>query len=189
MTNKEKALAIAQDVLVRLDAELLETSHNYYLSVRDASEGRRNRLQHFMEVDLGSRDLLKLVEESCRVCVLGACLLSKARLFSDVGVLGKYLYSQLPIFKDDVQENLVHELEGIFSIEQLHMIELAFEGRSVGTAVHLGELASPGITEEERRRAIDFCDEFNSTDDLSSTDGAVRKIMENIISNGGVFIP
>src|SRR4051812_10887130 len=79
MTTKlrpnKKAIAIAQDVLLRLRRHLKVVTGAYCDGYLPVSE---------VKVDADLRENLPVIEKNCEVCALGACLLSKARLYNNV---------------------------------------------------------------------------------------------------------
>ena len=161
----EKAVAVARDVLKYLDS--LEFTTSNYLEIPDT-------LSVPGEGDL--KDCVDVVQKGCRVCLLGACLLSKSRLFDEVplkDLFNHFLYHPTRYITD---RNTYRLLESVFSRDQMTMMESAFQQDSWFA-----------IQEKVETRLAEDSQDFGSRYD-NKADRA-RAVMENVIANGGVFIP
>src|ERR1043165_3171280 len=78
LAPQEKAVAVAKDVIKRLKYLNIETRH--YMCGQIPSK-----------LKISEKDDLKKhvakVEKYCKVCALGACIISKARLFDEVPMI------------------------------------------------------------------------------------------------------
>lgn len=159
MTPAQKRMAIAQDVIAQLAAKQLIAKSGIYCSMPANA---------------------KVKDAKCTVCGIGAIFVAKCRR-TDPSLTGKSIirsweddyYDDGELTIEKVQFNSadaedIHILmKGIFSVDQLELIEAAFEGYADG-------------------------DTFFSDVDLdpySDADLRLRLIMENIIVNKGTFIP
>jgi hypothetical protein len=168
-SKAEKALAVAKDVLSRLSSYRLKTSE--YVTGTVVTEGITS------ETDLQS--VVDVVQQNCTVCALGACFLSKIRLFNKVPaneILRPYSYGKRASI--NVGRRLIEKhLADVFSPIQLDMIESAFEMRVLDNwtmSKDEGDLI---------RGASAFGQKFGH--DRKARTAAV---MQNIIDNGGTFV-
>lgn len=155
----DKAVAVAKDVLARLDVLHLQTG--WYMTI-----GSSSSISFLGDL----REQVDLVQEECAVCQLGACLLSTARLFDQV---------PMSCFNSGrralLSESTIHDLlVGVFDRDTLDLMEAAFECQPLSWL----EASPYSIT-----HAIHFGRRFVALEDR------VRAIMENVIDNGGVFVP
>ena len=171
MTGREKAVAIAKDVLEHV--QTYHWSRGTYLS------GSWYGGTH-LTGDL--QDHVEEVEKSCTMCLLGACLVSKARLFDAVPLAKLYRSYYDGAYVDHRSINPEREaieplLQDIFPSLELSKIESAFE----------------------RRVMNDGCDDTTANWDLlrgaalfgrrlNDDADRVTAVMENIIANDGIFV-
>jgi hypothetical protein len=164
------AIAVAKDVIKQLNSQknpLCAGNYGYVAS------------DYKFESDAG--DLQKYVEEvqkaNCRVCALGAALLSKARLFNHVPV--KKISSKrygTETFGIDVDNETVYKgLSSVFSKAQMQLIESAYERGNFGP--------------ESRRAKDEIIDAILFGDKYVDKKERLIAIMRNLIKNEGVFIP
>lgn len=173
MSHKEKRVAIAKDVLAHIRYTNIQTG-SYFSGVisKETSkhiDGRENAQKH----------LTKL--QKCEVCAIGACLVSHIRLANKINLdsLGlnnhtTCIINNKKIWEVDASEYFIRDILGdYFNLNQLYMIECAFEG---------------GMNSERlRNNDADDCKEFY---DLYDTDKQrLKAIMENIILHDGEFNP
>lgn len=173
MSSREKAVAVAKDVLKHV--QTYHWSRGIYLS------GTWWRGTPWTG-DL--RDHIKEVEDTCAMCLLGACLVSKARLFDDVAVNRLYnayfVDSKLDYaFVNPSREVIGSLLRDIFSPLELAKIESAFE-RRVMDYDYGGDI--PVDTHALLLGAAAFGRMFVDNADR------VTAVMENIIANDGTFV-
>jgi hypothetical protein len=159
-TRRERRIAIAKDVLAQLNTLHL-----------------RNGTYMTGEVPVGLDDdaqkVIDIIQAECDVCLLGACLLSKIRLYDEVST------AQLMFDEDaiDVESSLVRDLlADEFSQEQMDLIEAAFE-RTVGLSDELD------INDPELSNACLFGCRYEAHA------ARVQAIMENIVKHNGAFVP
>lgn len=168
MADYEKAVAVAQDVLAWL--ALPETrgkvlTGSYLWARVPGPIDPLADLRTYAEQAMASGD--------CEVCMLGACLLSKAKLFDAVPVKPFAGHSDGRIrahggARDDVTE----ALEDVFDRETMDLMESAFERTMMGWTAD----------RDLMRGAATFGMGF-----LDPRDRA-RAIMENVVAHGGKFV-
>ena len=106
-----KAVAIAKDVLERLELERLNIFNSMaYIVPRTSGIKITGSLQEHID----------LVETFCNVCALGGLFLSYIRLYNGVYVENKNLYWD--------KGQILKELRNVFSEDTLNKIECFFEG-------------------------------------------------------------
>lgn len=162
----ERAVAVALDAMKQ--TRWLHLSEGVYFYV---GEEVRQEI-----IDSGAEDLREVagkVKKDCDCCALGACLLSKARLYDDVPLDirefcdGSGFYWNLPGGSE------VHlMLRDVFGPVQCRLIEAAFERGFI----FAGGSGSVGAAQE-----------FGSR--YKTPRKRFLAIMRNIIHNGGVFKP
>lgn len=168
---REQRVAIAKDVLKQLDAQRIQLERRRYLSgvlLNYDASSRGTDLQAYVDGLL-----------NCRVCLLGACLLSKARLFNAVPV---ELVASFPTFGRDkgplglaiAGEDIHENLSSIFDSRTLTLMESAFECRD------MADSEDDYSDDPEIQAAIDF-------GNAREPETCVRDVMQNIIDNNGEF--
>lgn len=167
-----KRVMIAKDVIIQLDLNKLKAVAGAYIDIKIMS-GYKDT---FKKKDIKA-NYSKINE--CRVCALGACLMSVTRLnnklkFSDVGGgLKDMNYTKVSeLFKD------------IFTPNQLLLIETAFEGDTGGDK-YAYRVMNATLNDNQFVKAVGFNDEYMFNGD----DSLLRNIMLNIIKNKGTFKP
>ena len=166
----EMAVNVARDVLANLDKEChpytprLGIYVNSYVLDRFYNQELQTVLDEFQNI--GSE---------CKVCALGAILLSKARLYDKIPI--NYKDTNYYVFR----EWLIGGLLDVFDREQLDLIEIAFE---VSDYVVRSFVSYPTPDEALIHKAVQFGDNYpyHPTDRM-------RAIMNNIIDNNGHFVP
>lgn len=168
LSKKEMAVAIANDVL----AQLRKRKKGYIASagVYVSSSAFHNEIDHKSTLDLKDH-LDEIQEDGCRVCALGAALLSRARLYDNVPFSD--FYSK---WESDGQSGCHQFLKDVFSHKQLTLIESAFEGADM-------DYEGDGLSAREVKRVCAYYEKY--PDDKAR----MRAIMTNIVENGGVFKP
>lgn len=167
--KKQLAIDVAKDVIKTLRSSIVETSS--YVSTSPSSEVTVQKLLHKYHDD--SKTLAKKLRPHCKVCALGACLLSV------VSLKNEFVFD---VFNGDIyvpRSQIVKRLKGIFSKRQLALIESAFEGY----LIYLGNRPSEKSWEPDLYRAVHFGKSF------SDPKLRLKAIMENVIANNGVFKP
>lgn len=163
LTKAGKRIAIAKDVLAQLRARKLQAKLGAWAV---PAHTNINELPN-------DTDLAKLFEsKQCMVCGVGALFVAA------VEKCGNYHISELGpnpyrIEGDRVFDYLA-DRKKLFSNSQLRMIEIAFERGS-------------GAMLPETKRERDARDFF--PDEYVPAETRMRKIMQNIIDNGGTFNP
>ena len=117
LSSAEQRVLIAKDVLAQVKAEkFIPRRGNYIknLTIKGGQPSGGSVQKHFDEI-------------TCSCCALGACLLSATKFKNKLEFGDIY---------DMVSRNSSWDLlKGIFSAEQLNMIEYAFEAQRSGTRV------------------------------------------------------
>lgn len=172
MTNREKAVAIAKDVLKHV------RDYRWFRGTYIHGSWRGEEAPWTGDL----REHLDKVQEKCTMCLLGACLMSKARLFDAVPL--DRLYKSDSERVDEVYNSINPDrgtigllLRDIFSPLELAKIESAFERRVMTDGV-----ATTMATHDLLRGAALFGKKIVNDGDR------VTAVMENIIANDGEFV-
>lgn len=165
MSPSKKRIAIAKDVLMILKLEKVDVNKGTYCSVVNNSKVKDER-------DL-QRNMLNN-KASCTVCAMGAIFIAKTRLgngpIEDFSVCS---FDNKIVAVDDYQ--IISSLKGIFSRQQLRLIECFFEGRDIDV-------------DFEKVRNKDFeslAYEFKNK--IDNPKDRLGIIMQNVIDNNGTF--
>lgn len=167
----ERAVAVALDALKQ--AKWLDITIGTYLEPGYDLQEYLLKLPKTTDV----QGLVPKIRKDCVCCALGACLLAKANLYDAVPL--KQLYGGSTSYKRiELQgDNAYSALRDVFGTKQCELIESAFEfddmSKTPGSVNHRKEV----------RRAEAFGDQY-----VNDHDRFVA-IMENIVINGGVFVP
>jgi hypothetical protein len=156
-TPEQKRVMIAKDVLARMEADNLKASTGKVVAIKN----------------IGSSAPLKEIVNSgieCEVCGKGALLCAI------VGRVNEFSYGDIR------NEENIHrptakyhqKLSEFFPLEQIDLIETAFEGTS-----YIQVLDNPELIE----KAIVFGEKYDYAQ------GRLKAIMNNIIENKGTFTP
>jgi len=161
----EKAVAVAKDVLAHLDT--IRARRGIYMNGYIPRVDRSEDLQKHADT----------VTTNCKMCALGALMLSKARLYNDVPM--RSIADNSAMFDDQSsvyasRSDVERAISEIFSLKQMAMIETAFEG---------GTCSAQDCDTDTLSRAAAYT---RGVDDSSER---IRMVMQNIIDNGGEFIP
>lgn len=175
MTKKEQRISIAKDVLAQIRAKRIIAQTGVYFQPARGYEHRTKRVDMQKPV----AETLATVE-SCQACALGSLFACAADVVPSLKVVDTYVGQTLQNWTHDDsvrttfrQQDTFKALTPFFSEAQLHMIECAFE-----TAVVSGNI---------RRPQRGQCERFN--EGISSPKTRLRRIMNNIIRNDGLFVP
>lgn len=166
LSAAEKRVAIAQDVLLQIKNKFIKVEPGTWVSLDFKDE-------ELLTPNESAQKTLSNNTEQCQACALGSLFICSIRL-------GNRLTVEEAGFKYGVgdQEDIMERLSlGIFSKEQLKLIEVAFEGGLGGYAV--GDLEDKDAGEA----AMLFSER------LLGDKARLVKIMKNIIKNDGTFIP
>jgi hypothetical protein len=174
MNKNEKIVRIAEDCIERIQ-----------LNQIIASKGNVVMFNHYFKPN---NDLKNIVNDgvTCSACAKGGLFLSY------VGRVNNFSYGDLQ-GNNSLYDNEHSKLLEIFSIEQLALIEAAFEGKQCLHSVSLrGKVRKyraffrkHGGTYDSYQGKIDF-DVAESTDENSNK--RLIAICENIIENKGTFV-
>lgn len=170
LTDRERrdmAVAIARDVIDQirdLDRPLKIQNGRGYVS---GSLG--------IEIDMGLdlKDYVDLVQEKCYVCMLGGCMLSKARLYDEVplaGIIDSPVTGSLTVDRFDTEWSLMQA----FGEANIDLLECAFECKprmskfDTPADLRIGAMAFGCGYSDPKSRAL--------------------AIMENVVANDGDFV-
>jgi hypothetical protein len=179
MEPNEKRIAIAKDVIAQLNSEKFLAAESCYLSFEgdSATEEAFKKAMSKATEETEFRDILKKVPQ-CEVCARGAMFASAVRLFNDfnVGAMRKCEEDGGDSSPSYVSIKTVEKR--YFSKLQVGLIELAFEGES-----NISNETSHAVDSKEGPDALRM---FDFYPDVASR---MIAIMQNIIDNGGKFVP
>lgn len=201
MTPEERMVALAKDVLWRLDLGQFQAESGHYIrAVRVREDGVINTIYDLIDPPEESRDLQTHLAEmrkdddtECRVCALGALLYSAVEAWDEVTTdEAKKVWKPLHIRFD-------------FDIKTLALTEVAFEGRANGIISQLWEHAY--VNKATDPKYVPHSDEDVSMEDQESiswweytealafhdsyagdADRRLRAIMLNVVRNRGRFV-
>lgn len=180
-TKAEMRIEIAKDVLKAMETRRFIAEYEGYLTHDDTTERELAYAVHQAHWDQDSDALLQpfskreyVAPDGCRVCAIGAVFvatvdrhdsLSLAKVYGEQGLNSK---------------KMLGYLEEWFEIEQMRLMEAAYEGGPQGT----GEEWDVSLEEEEIEQAEAFYEN-------NGPGGGERMtaIMNNIIENNGTFCP
>jgi len=157
-----KRVAIAKDVIKSLSEKIIKANSGNYISNARWGLEEDDQIQGTI---LGG--------ETCNVCAMGAILISKARLCNDV----KFSDIQSTTKKARKGGLIVYNLKGLFSVKQLRLIEVAFEGSVYEEGCNLSQ--------KNIDKAKLIYDKYYFEDEEIN----LIAIMKNIIKNNGTFKP
>ena len=169
LTNAEKRVAIAEDVLENLDRLIVRTG-NYICGTLPEEVNPKDNAQ----------EKVKAIQAYCTVCALGACLLSHVRLWDRVmmgEIVGTYPTQYLNVRYADTTA----PLKRYFTQRQLNLIESAFEVRPLNK-----EYAA---SDEEIAQAMFFGRGYTGKSYDIISKNRLKAIMKNIVKNEGAFVP
>lgn len=168
LSQEEKRIAVAKDVIAMVCAnKLLPESGSIVFIYADHYNSPTFRSTSF-------KDFIKADNTQCAVCARGSLLASYVGYVNEL-TIEKATHNSLRVTSEHASDA---KLKEIFSVEQLALIETAFEGDSMAYS------GNGVITEEDE-------DEAHENYYLYYYDEEERllAIMENIIENNGTFVP
>lgn len=166
MTRRERAVAVATDVIEQLDKKRGSYRLNGgYLGQNDGTA--------LFPVGGDLQQCADQAQRSCSVCAIGALLISKARLFNHVPIsrLAATNFYGEPGQLGAGRDTIIELLDGVFTESQAAMIEAAFETTNVFTSMDASKAVAFGLQHQRSHKA------------------RLRAIMQNIVDNDGVFKP
>lgn len=181
LTKKQARVAIANDVLKLLNSRHLKVaSSNGYLVVKDNTD-IKDIVGDNMLCD-AQPSINKLVK-NCEVCALGSAMVSYVRLFDNItlrelGIHNSFWDKDEIIIETD-KIDISEKLGDIFSLEQLDMIEAAFERDST-----FADYEDKGDSFHNKiNKSLLFGEKYKSDRQR------LIAIMQNIVDNDGTFKP
>lgn len=197
LSPERKRVTVAKDVIAALNAKRIKPVHNQYGSWSWADQYELFKLDFDERHDeYRRRDKLDAQEEllkgnvKCTACAIGAVFTCAVERMNNL---------TLKAMAEKVGRGMREYLGDVFSLEQLDLMEVAFEGTTEyvkseryapdkededydeGDCEYVCPYLSNGA-QSELRAALNFMDEYDA-------DKRMRAIMENIIANGGEFRP
>jgi hypothetical protein len=171
----ERAVAVAKDVLEHLGVMNVEKGA-YVRFLSDGYSDKRPLYESPLYERKGDlQDHLDEVQEKCEVCALGACLLSKARLYDNIDM--RKFVAMSPAGFQEIRDML----NDIFDPKSMDLIETAFEKARFDYSYYAFLRGSDEYRELDE--AIRFGQQFNCPK------RRVTAVMLNIIKNNGFFRP
>lgn len=164
LTAAGKRMRIARDVLLHLDSQQLVAKHDYYINTAEYED---RYLSPKERTNITLSDWIK-EGKKCKVCALGAILACKVPYENGITLVQAESHS-----------NLVNNLLPYFTLLQLNMIEMAFEGHTSGMR----------SIDEKFDRSVVADHRYVAGYDGMGADAILRDIMHNIIANRGEFVP
>lgn len=196
LSDAEKRIAIANDVLFQIQLGKYQSRYFGFISIRFSNNSHPDPEESL-------RELLPQAEV-CDVCALGGLFLSCTRLNNKtkVGAIRGSSWVDQSKVKSELSMGQIiraggsfsNQLDQFFSRKQLMLIEIAFEEGCGSFLInyientYLNERGEEVPITPEIERAVKFS-ENNLCDDSDQRTLRLQKIMENIISNGGTFVP
>lgn len=169
MSPKQQRIALAKDVIAQIEAKKLYISQGQYFNIFGEKCEDIDTIKGNAQVN----KKLKEGEIACECCAKGA-LFTVHMLKTNHFTFDDYKKLEDKIGSDR-NRFICGRLDDIFPQSQMNLMETAFEG----------EIIYSGGDIEEDERAMDFREDAGYEDDNE----ALIAIMENLIKNGGVFIP
>lgn len=191
MTKQEIAVAVAHDVLARLDS--LHVTPGRYLGLGFDAFNHSERFR-FTDEELKTGDAQKhldTITQGCRACALGAALVSTIRLYDAYPlkklVLRERTYSGYPITVLRVVEHELYDrLLAVFEPDDICLIEMAFELR---ISVPTFELVGDDLRYQLQWGKVSRAEAAIAFGNHLSAPERAKAIFQNIIDNNGRFIP
>jgi hypothetical protein len=174
LSAEEKRVEIAKDALALLDSNVMAGRRQYYVSL---NHGLLNSTRLQAKPEEQVQDLVEskwlLEKGGCTACALGATLLATVRKADDLTV-GKLFGNQDHVGRDP----LVRYLGRFFTLAQLDLMELAFEGLN-GCPAGVRDR----VPWDSRVAAAQFFLRHESDNER------LKAIFRNIVVNNGTFVP
>lgn len=174
-TPEQKRMLIAKDVIAQIKAKRFKPTSGTWVRPK-MKNGAYLEIEEKFDGDESIRELFigKRIP-ACDCCALGAMFMS-CTTYNEGTTVDHFEREIDWDFEERVlNKTLSNGLTNFFSVEQLQLIETAFEGGDGAFMVEKGDL--------EAQKAASWYE------DLSRDDKRMIAIMENIIANNGTFVP
>lgn len=169
LSPEKQRVAIAQDVIKQLEAEKYLAGSTYF--------------QPRVSLDWSKGELAEAIEKpgaACKVCGIGALMVSACRFVDKLTVREADLNTRYEI----------HDyLDKYFSSEQLTLIEYYFEASNKQFADMIEDRVPEVCREQFEACAFEKPRDNHPIVNAPTRRSALRRIMENIVSNKGTFSP
>lgn len=170
--QRDMRIAIAKDILKQLNAA--ESPYQF-----DFGSGYiTGVLPKHIEYGTQLQDVADTVQRHCTVCALGACLISKARLFNAMPAHSILRSRHESREYCAITEQVRKQLGDIFDDRSLDVIESAFEQSDMSYGVDPDDAHELMLD-----HAVNFGDEYPDHGERA------RAIFANLIANDGEFRP
>jgi hypothetical protein len=186
LSVNEKAVLVAEDVLLQISAKRYTPKRGSYLIVRGGYNFRGSIKDNFDTI------------QECQVCALGSMLMSSTHLGNLLTT--EDLHHAPSSWEMRRSEKVTQLFNSIFTNKQLLMIETAFEGYSRFNQKTLTQIKTdykknfiydePNARYSKEKLTFDetlACEMFNRK--YKDSEKRLKAICRNIIKNNGVFIP
>jgi len=171
LTKAEKRVAIAKDVLKWIKVGMIRPEHDGYFEMDDKLKTKIDSIE-------GKKELQELLPgTTCNVCAKGALFIA------DIMKRDNFTTKNLSFIGNCT---IVKRLDGIFSENQLNLIETAFEKNIIHDNKDLLSYKNDeGYYHNSSlgQKAIDFGNKYDEPEER------LIAIMKNIIKNKGTFKP
>jgi hypothetical protein len=168
MTDKQKRVAIAKDVLASIKVRKFKIQQGTYCALSFDNKINTDEELNLQELMINNKI------QSCKVCAIGSIFMSRVSLGNDYNINPNAHYEGETNIDDD---EMLYSLVGIFSERQLRLMEYIFEGYDI-TGYFNGE--------DEYDQFHDMLKSFSKK--YRTPTAKLKAIMENVISNDGEFI-
>lgn len=172
LTPAQKRVVIAEDVVKHIRARDAYKIQPY--CVLSFDERYDDSLDDTTKISVEN---IASVAPACCVCAKGAMMLSRIMCF------GGFTYQ----YRIDDDEQAIESLEGIFDPFQLDLIEAAFEKYIFSWHVDRHAYEDSGELSDEAKQVFDRAVHFGER--YAGDSDRLLAIMQNIISNQGIFLP
>jgi len=170
LSRQEKAVLVAKDVLAQLKTKRYTANAGSYIKDTIKEDFKGSIQKNFNKI------------KECKVCALGACLLSSTKLGNILTTDDLYLSDYSSVGVSDLDnKNIKKLLKSIFTPSQMYLIESAFEGFSYDSDRVAVDIFKQKCNDKIEHVVNSFHRKYDNDKER------LIAIMENIISNNGVF--
>jgi hypothetical protein len=176
-----KRVIIAQDVIAQLKAKKFIAIPGQYLKIV-TKESEYSLEGYFrLKLDEEPTELQKIIQTpniQCNVCAIGSCFSSLINIKDNFELNTNNSYE---ITDNENNNGMTEELEKYFSLEQLKMMEIAFECWDIPYYV------INYFEQNDIEYLMNYSEKFGKK--YKKANNRLIAIMQNIIKNNGEFVP